>query len=311
MEPKVLNKSVYVAFGMIVLFTGINALAVKSTEAELPPYFGAGLRFGAAAIIIIILMLILRLPLPRGRSFVGAVLFGILGSGISRALLYYALEKLPSGPSMVLLALVPLLTFLFACLHKLENFSFKSLAGSFLAVGGIAVIVQGRINTDMPILPALAVVGAAACFAEATVIIKLFPQSHPITTNAVALTTGSIFLFILSALSGEVPTFPSSITTWESLIYLILIGSVATFILTIYVINHWTASASSYQFVLFPIITIILGVELAHEAMSGGLFIGTSLVLSGVYIGAIAKKGVIKKISTGLSFKRKARAPDC
>jgi drug/metabolite transporter (DMT)-like permease len=311
MESKVPKQPVLVAFGMIVLFTGINALAVKSTEAELPPFFGAGLRFGAAAIVIIILMLILRLPLPRGRSFVGAVLFGILGSGISRALLYYALEKLPSGPSMVLLALVPLLTFLFACMHKLEIFSFKSLAGSFLALGGIAVIVQGRINTDMPILPALAVVGAAACFAEATVIIKIFPQSHPITTNAVALTTGSIFLFILSALSGEVPTLPSSITTWESLIYLILIGSVATFILTIYVINHWTASASSYQYVLFPIITIILGVELAHEAMSGGLVIGTCLVLSGVYIGAIAKKGMIKSISTGLSFKRKARAPDC
>jgi drug/metabolite transporter (DMT)-like permease len=311
MELKVPNRPVFVAFGLIVLFTGINALAVKSTEAELPPYFGAGLRFGAAAIILFILVLVLRLPLPRGRSFIGAVFFGILGSGISRALLYYALEKLPSGPAMVLLALVPLLTFLFACMHKLEIFKWKSLAGSFLAVGGIAIIVHGRISTDMTILPALAVVGAAACFAEATVIIKLFPQSHPITTNAVALSTGSIFLFILSALSRETPALPSSITTWESLFYLILIGSVATFILTIYVINHWTASASSYQFVLFPIITIILGAWLAHETMSTGLFFGTSLVLSGVFIGGIAKKGLVKSITTGLSVRKKVRATDC
>jgi drug/metabolite transporter (DMT)-like permease len=310
MEPKVPNRPVFVAFGMIVLFTGINALAVKSTETELPPFFGAAIRFGAAALILLIMVVLLHLPLPRGRSFLGAVIFGILGSGISRALLYFALEKLPSGPSMVLLALVPLLTFLFACMHKLEIFRWKSLAGSFLAVGGIAVIMQGRISTDMPVLPALAVVGAAACFAEATVVIKLFPQSHPITTNAVALSTGSIFLFILSALSRETPTLPSSVTTWESLLYLIVIGSVATFILTVYVINHWTASASSYQFVLFPIITIILGAWLAHETMSTGLFIGTSLVLTGVYVGGITKKGLVNSIFTELSARKKVRATE-
>ena len=311
MEPIIPNRPVFVAFAMIVLFTGINALAVKSTEAELAPFWGAAIRFGAAAIILFILVLILHLPLPRGRSLMGAVIFGILGSGISRALLYYALEKLPSGPSMVLLALVPLLTFLFACMHKLEAFKLKSLAGSFLAVGGIAVIMQGRVGTDMPILPVLAVVGAAACFAEATVVIKLFPQSHPITTNAVALSTGSVFLFFLSALSRETPSLPSSVTTWESLLYLIVIGSVATFILTVYVINHWTASASSYQFVLFPIITIILGAWLAHEAMSGDLFLGSSLVLSGVYIGGIAKKGLVKSMFNGLSVRKKVRATDC
>jgi drug/metabolite transporter (DMT)-like permease len=311
MESKIPNRSVLVAFGFVVLFTGINAIAVKSSEAELSPFFGAAIRFGAAAFILSIIVVVLRLPLPRGRSFAGAVFFGVLGSGISRALLYYALEQLQSGLSMILLALVPLLTFLFACMHKQETFRLKSLAGSFLAVGGIGIILGNQINTVVPILPVLAVVGAAACFAEATVIIKTFPQSHPITTNAIALTTGSILLFILSALSRETPTLPTLAATWESLIYLTLFGSVATFVLTVYVINNWTASASSYQFVLFPIITIIMSAWLTHEAVSMALLSGSALVLSGVYIGGIAKGGQFKRLYAGVRSRLRPSASDC
>ncbi|MFZ2098062.1 MAG: EamA family transporter [Anaerolineales bacterium] len=311
MEKKIPKRSVLVAFGLVVLFTGINAIAVKYSEAEIPPFFGAAIRFAVAAIILFALVLVLRLPLPRGRNFVGAMIFGVLGSGISRALLYIALERLQAGLSMVLLALVPLLTFLLACIHKQETFRWKSLAGSFLAVGGIGVIVGGQLSTNLPVLPVLAVVGAAVCFAEATVVIKAFPQSHPITTNAIALSTGSVFLFILSALTRETPTLPSLATTWEALIYLILLGSVATFVLTVYVIKNWTASASSYQFVLFPIITIVLGAWLAHETMSKIVVIGGILVLAGVYIGGIVKTSQFKGIYSGLRSQLRSSSSEC
>lgn len=311
MEAKLPSRSVLIAFGLVVLFTGINAIAVKSSEAELPPFFGAAIRFAAAAIILFALVFILRLPLPRGRSLVGAMLFGVLASGISRALLYFALKHLQAGVSMVLLALVPLLTFLFACMHKQEIFRWNSLAGSFLAVGGIGIILDGHLSTDLPLVPVLAVVGAAACFAEATVIIKNFPQSHPITTNAIALATGSVLLFIFSALGKESPMIPTLSGTWESLIYLIIFGSLATFVLTVYVINHWTASASSYQFVLFPIITIILGSWMTHEIISIGLLLGGALVLSGVYVGGIANTGQVKTVYRGVIARMKARVTDC
>jgi drug/metabolite transporter (DMT)-like permease len=311
MKTKASNRPVAAAFIMIVLFTGFNAIAVKSSEAELPPFFGAGIRFGIAAILLIAIMLVLRLPLPRGRNFYGAILFGILGSGISRALLYYALEKLPAGTSMVLLALVPLLTCLFACAHKQEIFQWKSITGSILAVGGIAVIYSGHIQTSLPILPVLAVIGAAVCYAEAIVIIKNFPQSHPVTTNAIALSTGSILLFIFSALWKESPTLPRLASTWESLVYLIIFGTSITFLLTVYVIQKWSASASSYQFVLFPIITMIMGVRMANETMNIAILLGSLLVLSGVYVGGIAKTEHLKLIYNHFISRPKASPIEC
>ena len=311
METKTPKRSVLLAFIISMFLAGNNAIAVRFSNAELPPFFGAAVRFVIAGFILFMVVLFLRLPLPRGRSLLGAILFGVLGTGINFALMYWALEHLQAGMSMVILALVPLLTFLLACIHKQESFSWKSLAGSLLAVGGIMMIVTGQINAQVPILPVLAVIGAAACFAESTVIIKIFPQSHPITTNAIALSTGSVILFILSFLWGENPVLPTLSVTWGSLIYLIIFGSVITFVLSVYVIKNWTASAASYQFVLFPFVTISMGAWLAHETINTALLLGGALVLLGAYIGGITKTERIKGIYQGIITRLKSSAADC
>jgi drug/metabolite transporter (DMT)-like permease len=311
METKNPDRTTLIAFALTVLFAGNNAIAVKFSNVELPPFFGAAIRFALASVILFIIVLVFRLPLPRGRSLMGAIIFGTLGTGLNFALLYWALEHIQAGLTMVILALVPLLTFIFACIHRQETFSWKALFGALFALLGIGIIVWEQLSADLPLLPLLAVVGAAACFAESSVLIKTYPQTHPITTNAVALLTGSVLLFVLSALWRETPTLPTLPATWGALFYLIVFGSVATFVLLVYVIKRWTASASSYQFVLFPIITITVASWLAKETVSSVFLIGCVFVLLGVYIGAIANPEQVKRTFSGLLPRPKAPCTDC
>jgi drug/metabolite transporter (DMT)-like permease len=311
METKLPSRSVLIAFVFAVLFAGNNAIAVHYSNAELPPFFGGAIRLTVASLILFILVMVLRLPLPRGRGLVGAILFGVVGAGLNFALLYYALEHIQPGLSMVLLALVPLLTFAFACLHRLEVFRWKALLGSILAVFGIGVIVWNQLSAHVPLMPMLAVVGAAACFAESNIIIKSFPQSHPITTNAIALATGSTLLFGLSVLWRETPAVPTLAATWEALIYLVIFGSVATFVLFVYVTKNWTASASSYQFVLVPIVTITVSALLTHEPVTPALLVGGVLVLFGVYIGVIANPERMRRVYTGIMARLRPATTDC
>jgi drug/metabolite transporter (DMT)-like permease len=133
----------------------------------------------------------------------------------------------------------------------------------------------------------LAVILAAACFAEAGVLFKTFPKSHPITTNALAMTVGAGILFVISGVSGETPLWPTLNTTWAALAYLVLFGSVGTFVLALYVLSRWKASAASYQLVLMPIVTIISASWLMQEEVTVALLFGGVLVLGGVYIGAL------------------------
>jgi len=305
------SRSVMIAFALVILLAGNNAIAVRYSNVELPPFFGAAVRFGAAGIILLALVAILRLPLPRGRGLVGALLFGLLGCGINFALMYWALETLHPGLSMVILALVPLMTFLLACAQKQEVFRWKALIGSLLALVGIGVIVWDQVGVKAPLLPMLAVVGAGVCFAESNIIIKAFPQSHPITTNAIALTTGSVLLFILSAIWHETPVLPTRPATWIALGFLTIVGSVVVFGLTIYVIQHWTASASSYQFVLFPIVTMAVSAWLTKEPVNMTLAIGALFVLAGVYIGGIAKSFSLFKTRPLIFSRKKEPCSDC
>jgi drug/metabolite transporter (DMT)-like permease len=257
------------AFTATILLGGNNAVAVRFSNLELPPMFGAGIRFAAASLLFFLLAGLLRVRLPRGRTLFGAFLFGVLGFGFNYALMSWSLLHIQAGLLQVLLALAPLLTFLLAMAHGQEKFRLQALVGAFLAVGGIWVVFLNQINASAPILPLLAVVLAAAMIAESAVVIKAYPESHPLTTNAVASGVGALILLSMSAIWSETPVLPGQTETWAALFYLVLFGTVATFALALFVLKRWTASATSYSFVLFPIVTILSGTWLIGETVTG------------------------------------------
>lgn len=293
MSGKAVNKSLpdtpaLLAFALSIVLAGANAVAVRFTVEELAPFWGATLRFAAAAIIFAIIVLIRRVTLPRGRTFAGLVAIGILNFGLSYALIYFAIRELTAGFTMVILALTPLLTFLFAVLHRLERFRWRAFLGALLALAGIALAFAGQAAGGAPLWAVLFMVGAAACFAEATVMLKMLPPVSPVAVNAVGIPAAAILLAVLSLMAGEAWILPQQIQTWIAVLYLIIFGSVALFYLVVYVIQQWTATAASYGVVLAPFVTVPLGALLAGEKITAGLLVGGILVLAGVFLGALS-----------------------
>src|SRR5215467_9031808 len=74
-----------------------NPIAVRFSNRELAPLWGAGLRFGAAAALLVGLMCVFRLRRPGGRALLGAILFGVLNFGAAVGPAYYALVNVPDG----------------------------------------------------------------------------------------------------------------------------------------------------------------------------------------------------------------------
>lgn len=285
-----------VAFVVSTLLGGNNAIAVRFSNAEIPPFFGAAFRFVVAGFILFVIVFIKQLPLPKGRALVGVLIFGALQFGISYALIYWSLLEVPAGLFQVILALVPLFTFVFALVHRQESFQWRILFGGFLSIVGITIIFQDSLSANVPLLSLLAIVLAAACIAESIVVIKSFPKIHPISSNAIAMTMGSLILFAFSILFREVPHLPNMAATFLAVIYLILFGSIVMFVLALFVISRWKASASSYQLVLMPIVTILFSSWLTHESISITFLFGGFIVLAGVYIGSIMPPALIQKI---------------
>ena len=121
-----------IAFLFMVLVAGGAAVAIRITFAELPPFWSGGARFGLAALIFWVLMLVRKVALPRGKALAGAALFGFLGVGASFLFLMWGLVETPASLFQVIGALVPLLTILFAFLHRLEKLRWRGIIGALL-----------------------------------------------------------------------------------------------------------------------------------------------------------------------------------
>ena len=219
----------------------------------------------------------------------GAFIYGTLTIGISYAFLYWGLVYVPASLAIVLLTLGPLFTFLFAWAHRQEAFRWRGLIGAIVAFVGILIGLGAEIGSTFPLLPLLALIAGVAVTSEGTVLYKSYPSSEPLAVNAIALSVGAAILLIISLIAGETWSLPAAQTTWIAYGYLVLGGSVVMFYLFLYVLDRWTASATSYSLLLIPVATIVIAAWLLDEQVSARFLVGGVIVLVGVWFGAISQ----------------------
>jgi drug/metabolite transporter (DMT)-like permease len=269
------------------VLAGGNAVGVRFSNRELDPLWGAGFRFALAAALLVGLMAALRLAWPRGRALTGAALYGALNFGAAFALAYYAFVHVHAGLGQTVLAIVPLVTLLLAVVQRQERFRLAALAGSALAVVGIAVLSEAPLRESVPGLSLLALVASAFCFGEAAVVVRRFPAVHPLAMNAVGMLVAAVLLIMAALLARETIALPTKSATWAALAYLVVVGSIVVFGLYVLVLRHWSASRAAYTFVLVPIVTVLLSAWLDDEPVRLSLLLGGALVVVGVYVGAL------------------------
>ncbi len=268
---------------------GANFIAVSVSNMELPPLFGAALRFALASALFFLIAASWRVPIARGRAAAGAALYGVLGIGAAYAFLYYSLVGLAAGTVAVIIAAAPLFTILIAVVSGQERLSRRRLAGGVLAVAGIAVLSIEAMGGEIhPSYFAAAVLGSLA-IAASSVVAKALPQVHPVNMNAIGMTAGIILLAMGSLVLGERWALPSETRTLFAVAWLVVIGSVGLFLSFLYVIRRWAASAAVFAVAAMPVVAVVLGVLILGQPVTGHLLAGAAIVTAGVYVGAIAR----------------------
>ncbi|CAN5818322.1 DMT family transporter [soil metagenome] len=286
------------AFAVAVLLGGANFLAVRFSNQELPPFWGAGLRFTVAGVLFVFITSTLRLKWPRGRELALTGAYGIFTFTLSYALMYWALLQISAGMAAVVLAIVPLTTPLLASVQRLERLNRRALTGALIALAGIVWMTVEPEGADLPLSGLVAILVAAFTIGQSVILGKRVSQNHPAVTNAVGMAVGAPLLLALSAIAGESWSLPTQPEVVWSVLYLVTFGSVGLFVAMLLVIRRWTASASSYAFVLFPVVTMLLEAWLADEPLTIRGLVGVAIVMAGVWVGALAPKRIRLAIET-------------
>ncbi len=276
------------AFAGVVILGGGNFLAVRVSNGELAPFWGAGLRFSLAALIFVVIAASMRLAIPRGKTLALTALYGFFVVTLSYALMYWALTKVTAGTGAVVLAMVPLVTALLAASQRLERLNSRTLLGALIAFGGIVWMTVGADGLVIPLDGLVAILAASFTIAQSVILGKHVSGNHPVITNAVGMGIGAPLLLTFSAIVGEQWAVPSQAATVAAVTYLVLLGSVGLFVLTLLVVRYWTASAMSYAFVLFPVVTMLAEAWLLDEPLTARGVIGAVAVMAGVWFGALS-----------------------
>jgi drug/metabolite transporter (DMT)-like permease len=278
--------AVLAVFAAVVLIGGTNFVAVRFSNRELPPFWGAGFRFALAGVLLVGIARWRHIPLPLGSAFPGVALLGVLNFGLAYAFAYWGLLQAPSAMAATLVALVPLMTFFMTTALGMERFRWSGVGGGAIALAGVALVFVDQLSATVP-LPALAALFLQAiAVAVSTVLLKRLPRADPIGTNAVAMLCGAALLLVISLVARESPTIPSRPEVWAAFVYLVTLGGIGLFVGVVFIVRRWTASASAYVTVLFPVVAVAVGAILAGELVSVQFVAGAFLVMVGTYAGA-------------------------
>jgi drug/metabolite transporter (DMT)-like permease len=282
------------AFLIVVIFLGVNFVAVKFSNRELPPLWGASLRFIIASVLLFMVVRIRNIPLPNGAALTGASLFGLFAFGINFGFLYWALTQISAGMASVMFATIPLITLFIASLIGLEKLTWRGILGAIIVIAGVSLVFAEELRFDIPLAHLAAVLVAAVSAALSGIVVKYFPRSHPIATNTIGMGTAAIVLFAASLAFGETLMLPTLLSTWLALGWLVT-SSIVGFVLMVWILSRWSATATSYIGVLTPLVTVIAASLLAGEIPTLAFLAGAALILSGVYVGALSYQASMTK----------------
>ncbi len=215
------DSRVLLAFLAVVVFLGANFVAIRFSNRELQPFWGATLRFALASGVLFLVVALRKIPLPRGGALRGAVLLGATAFGANFALIYWGLLSVTAATAAIIFATIPIMTFLMASAAGLEKFRWQALLGAFVALGGSAFIFEEQLASAFPVVALAAVFLGAVMAASSGVIVKRFPRGHPVGINAVGMGVGTLILLTVSLLAGEHQNLPTMVQTWGAVGWLV------------------------------------------------------------------------------------------
>lgn len=293
------NKAM-LALVWVSIFWGTTWLASKEAVRNMPALQMIAIRQLIGAVLYIGFFIYKKHPWPKGKQWIAILVLSFLTFMLSNALSTWGVKFIPSGLGAIMGAIFPLWLVIIT-MFKGKRLPRQALLGLLLGFGGVCIIfyehLKDFLNPDFRFGIMLSL-GATISWAFAT----LYTKQQAINYNPYfslgfqMLFAGIIILVIAETTGNAVKLSEIPASTWWAIGYLVVIGSVLTFVAYIYSLQHLpTALASIYAYIN-PIVAVLLGAALLNEKLTIFIAIGGAITIAGVYL---VNKSSKKKIILG------------
>jgi drug/metabolite transporter (DMT)-like permease len=279
----------WLAYFTVAVVWGSTYFAIALGLESFTPYGMVAARFSVASLLALGLGRLRREPWPPLREAGHLMVVGALLLGGSNALVSYAELHVSSGLAAVLAALVPLWLAVFSMAR--EPLGPKGWAGLVLGLAGVAVLVwpSGGLRVHAGGLAAL--VAAPLIWAWGTLHGKHFVHGGGLLTNVgLQMLTAAVIGLAAAPLTGGYLRGPLTSKALLAVAYLALFGSLLAFSAYIYLAKAWAPAKMGTYAYLNPLVAVLLGSAILHEAFGPREVLGMAIILAAVALVQLRQK---------------------
>jgi drug/metabolite transporter (DMT)-like permease len=279
------------AYAATWLIWGSTYLAIRFGVETIPPFLMAGVRSVAAGAILCAWALLRGDERPSAAQWRAAAVAGALFFLVGHGGLFWAEQRVPSGPSALFVATEHLWIVLLAwALPGGRHPSPRAWAGIALGLGGVALLTLGGPGSGT--VDPLGAAVILLCALAWAVGLTWFRGARRPESDAFAagtpLVAGGAMLMVASVLFGEPGRVEAADLTplaLGSLAYLIAFGSVVAFTALTWLTRKEGPSRSASYTYVNPLVAVALGAAFANERLTPRVLLaGVTIVLAVVLI---------------------------
>ena len=278
------------AFSIIYFVWGSTFYAIRVGVSQVPPLLFAALRFIPAGAVLVAWTRTRGVRLPSLRQWSSVAIIAFLIFVIDYGLLFWAEQRVPSGPAAIMMATIPTFMALAEIIFlRTQMLTLRLAIALIIGMAGVMVLVSRSLNLGgAPIdrIGAISLIIASMSWSVASSLSRILPlPDAKIMSSGAQMLAGGVMLAIISVLFGEWNGFQFSHVTpgaWAACIYLAVFGSLIAFTAYVWLIHRESPTRVGTYAYVNPVVAVLVGYFLGGESLGLRTWLGTACVLASV-----------------------------
>ncbi|HVJ48359.1 DMT family transporter [Desulfitobacterium sp.] len=279
--------------GLLVLATilwGGNYICGRFLASALPATLLNTVRWAISTVILFGLLAIKKKRIPIFVMWKEFLILGFFGIFAFSTLNYMGLRLISASQAGMISAANPIAILLFSLLVLKEHISGKAWLGTLVSLAGVILLFQGKhvVSASSSVFGEIETLLASLAWGLYTV----FGKKYGKDTDPLTMTAGASFYgTLLSALSCIGTVQPGmihmTVSAWLAVLYVSTLASVCAFYAWNAGVKMLGASKAAPYINLLPVCTVIFGVLLLKEQISGTSLAGGLITILGAVLATL------------------------
>lgn len=272
----------------VSFFWGTTWIASKEGVKHMPPMQLVAIRQFLGGILYVGYFLFKKTPWPKRHQWKTILILSLLNFVLSNGLSTWGVKYISSGLGAILGAIFPIWIVIISYFRG-EKLNSKAVIGIIICFSGVCIIfyehLKDFLDPNFSFGIFLSII-ATLTWAFGTLYTKKKAASfNPYFSLGLQMLISSLSLFTaIGATGSTIPLTEIPSNSWWSIAYLVIIGSVLTFIAFIYALQKLPAEINSIYAYINPVVAVILGAIMFGEPLTLHIAFGGFIVLVGLYL---------------------------